>query len=460
MNDAQLKGLKAAQESYFRSGATRSYDARRDSLTRLRDGVVKREKDIVESLRLDLGKPAFESWGSEIGFLLAELDHALSHLKSWMKPEKVQTPLLLQPSTSRILREPHGNCLIIGPWNYPLMLVLTPLVAALAAGNTVLIKPSELAQRTCSLLEQMIRDLYPPEQVATLVGPGEVVVPSAIEHFEPRFIFFTGSERAGRAIAVQAAQRLTPVLLELGGKSPAVLDGSTPMDVTAKRIMLAKFLNAGQTCVAPDYVLVQRDHLAPFVAELTRQIQTSYGPHPLKSQDLAQIVNERHFERLRSLMESGRIVCGGQSDEKERRIAPTILVDVDLDSPLMKEEIFGPLLPVLPYENEEELLSLLDRNPDPLSLYVFSRDRAFVERLISGVRFGGGAINNAAVQLGNPHLPFGGVGRSGHGSYHGRFGFEAFSHKKSILDSGTWFDPPFKYAPYSESALRMLKKVM
>ena len=445
------------QRRFFRSGATRPYRFRQQQLRNLRALVRDHEGRIHEALAADLGKPAFEAFASETGFVLSECSHALEHLETWMAPERVHTPLTLFPSKSFIRREPMGLVLIIAPWNYPFQLVMSPLAAALAAGNCALLKPSEGAVHTSELVAELAASYFPAEIVSTVTGDAKTAEALLAERFD--HIFFTGGSEVGRIVATAAAKHLTPVTLELGGKSPAIVDEKVDLEVAARRLTWGKFLNAGQTCIAPDYLLVPETLAEDFLSLMKKHVRRFFGDDPRTSPDFARIVNHRHFDRLSGYLEDGRIVTGGETQRDERYIAPTILAEVPEGAKSLDEEIFGPILPVLTYRNLDEAIETTLRHPDPLALYFFSKDRKNQERVMQEIPFGGGAINDALIQFSNPSLPFGGRGGSGSGSYHGRYGFETFSHKKSVVEGSTLFDPPVRYPPYG-GKLRWLKMLM
>ncbi|RMG13325.1 MAG: aldehyde dehydrogenase family protein [Planctomycetota bacterium] len=449
----QVSSLRAA----FDTGRTRPLAWRRTQLRALAELCRREEARLLDALRADLGKPEFEAYTAEVGFLVGEVQHTLKHLRRWTRPEKVSTPLLNFKGRSAVHREPLGVVLIIGPWNYPIQLLLAPLVGALAAGNCALLKPSEVTP-TCSAL---IAELVPNYLDADCVAVVEGGVPETTELLAQRFdsVFFTGSTRVGRIVYEAAAKHLTPVTLELGGKSPCIVDRDVDLEVAARRIVWGKFFNAGQTCVAPDYVLVDRVQEEALLDAMSRTIEAFYGSDPLESPDLARIVNERHFERLVAFFADGDVVVGGRSDRESLRIAPTILRGVSPDAPVMGEEIFGPVLPVLPVDSMREAIDFVRARPKPLALYVFARDRAVADRVLSETSSGGACVNDTVSHLVPPDLPFGGVGASGFGAYHGRATFETFSHRKSVFDRSTRVDLRLRYPPY-EGALKWVKKLL
>ena len=446
-----------AMRAFFRSGATSSYAARRSRLESLGTLVHDNETRIHEALAEDLGKPAFEAFASETGVVLSEVSYALKHLESWMEPQPVSTPLTLFPATSSVRPEPWGVTLIIAPWNYPFQLVMTPLVGALAAGNCALLKPSEWAPSTSALLAKMVPQYFPKELVSTVTGGAEAA--EALVHQPFDYIFFTGGRGIGRKVAHAAAERLSPYTLELGGKSPAIVDEDVDLAVAARRITWGKFLNAGQTCIAPDYVLVPVRLEETFVDLVKENLRRFFGDEPKTSPDYARIINERHFDRLVSYLGEGHVAAGGDTDRAERYIAPTVLVGVPPEARVMEEEIFGPILPVLHYDRFDDAIEIVSRHPNPLALYLFTKNREREEKVLTEVPFGGGAVNDTLIQFSNPELPFGGRGTSGIGRYHGRYSFETFSHRKAIVEGRTWFDPPLRYPPY-RGKLRWLKGLL
>ncbi len=449
--------LMAEQRAFFGTGQTRSYEFRVQQLKRLRAAIKEREDQVLEALRADMGRAAFEGYVAEVSFMYAEIDHTLKRLRSWMRPQRVPTPLLLQPSSSMIMSEPLGQVLIITPWNYPFQLAMAPLVGALAAGNVAVVKPSELAPHTARLITELIGATFPPELVATVEGGVEVSQALLARRWD--HIFFTGSTAVGRIVAKAAAEHLTPVTLELGGKSPCIVDRTADLEVSARRIAWGKFFNAGQTCVAPDYLLVDAAVREELVRRIGRCVEQFFGADPQQSPDFARIITERHFDRLVGLMGQGRATVGGKVDRAKRYIAPTVITEVSLSDPIMQEEIFGPLLPVLEYHRLDEAIATVRRFEKPLALYLFTQDKAVEERVLAELSFGGGCINNTLVHLSNPHLPFGGVGHSGIGAYHGKLSFDTFSHRKAVVKSSVLVDPSIRYQPYG-AKLKLLRRFL
>ena len=442
----ELSSLVQKQRSFFDSGATRSYKFRHDQLLAFKKAILKYEQEINKALHADLKKTVEESWVSETGLLIQEINYTIKHLREWMQPERMGTNLLNLPSSSYLYPSPRGVVLIIGPWNFPLQLLLIPVAGAIAAGNCVVIKPSEFAPATAALIEKMIKETFAPELAAVVQGEGATVVPELMNQFRFDHVFYTGSIPVGKAIYQLAAKDLIPVTLELGGKDPCIVEKDADLKVAARRIAVGKFTNAGQMCVCPDYLLVHADVKDKLIEYLKEAAEKFYGNSP-NTYGYGKIINEKRFDRLVSYLAQGKIVYGGQHDRSELFIAPTIIEEVSLDSPIMQEEIFGPILPVFTFTRDEEALSIINRHPNPLSFYVFTSSKSKEEEWIGKVQFGAGCVNNAAWQFSNHYLPFGGVGQSGMGAYHGKFTFDTFTHKKAVMKTPTWFDPAIKYPP-------------
>ncbi len=444
------------QRHFFNTGATRPYSFRVEQLKKLKHQIKKYHHEAAIALKKDIGRPQFEAY-FEIAPLLYELNHTIKKLKSWMKPKKVRTSLLAQPGRSRIEYTPKGIVFLVGPYNYPFILCLQPLVGAIAAGNCVVVKPSSLTPEVSKLVTKIVGEVFPDEYINVFEGSTPVTNQLLEEKFD--HIFFTGSPRVGRIIMAAAAKHLTPVTLELGGKSPAIIHSDADLKVAARRIVAGKFMNAGQTCVAPDYLFVHDSIKDEFLIELEKTVNHSFGHDPVKSPDFGRLINDRHFERVKQLIDPSKLVIGGQTDKSRKYIAPTILRDVDMEDAVMQEEIFGPVLPVMGYKNLGEIYELVDKMPrHPLALYLFTENPDIEKDVLSHIQFGGGCINNTILHVGNGYLPFGGAGESGIGSYHGYYSFEAFSHKRSILSSVTRFDPRFRYAPY-RNKVKWMKKI-
>lgn len=448
MDTINFKSIVEKQKAFFLSGATRPASFRIEKLKALKASIRRHEKDIFDALYSDMRKPAFETYASEIGFLYEEINFAIKHVRSWMKPQRVRTPILHFPSTSYILREPLGVVLIIGAWNYPVQLILNPLIAAIAAGNCAVIKPSELAPAGSAMIETIIGECFSPEHVIAIQGEGHVVIPVMMSNFRFDHILYTGGVAVAKKIAVEAAKELIPVTLELGGKSPCIIDEGCDLEVAARRAVWGKYFNAGQTCISPDYVLVHQNVKKKFVEIVLKSLREAYGSEPSYGIDMARIIDQRHFARLEKLLAGATVLFGGKSEQDKLFIQPTLVEIKDLKHPLMSEEIFGPIMPVIEYESIDHAIAIVRRLPSPLSLYVFTKNKSHEQRIISEIQFGNGAINNTLVHYANPNLPFGGIEYSGHGAYHGKFGFDTFSHRKSITKSGTWPDIPIKYPPY------------
>ena len=449
--------LVAAQRQYFQSGATRSVTVRRLMLDRLERAICAREGELLSALETDLGKPSFEGYVSEMGMVLGELHYAKNHVERWAKPEKRWSPLTLFPAKSTVLAEPYGVALIMSPWNYPLQLTLVPLIAAMAAGCTAIIKPSAYAPATAEVMDKLIGDSFPPEYVAVVRGGRMENAALLEERFD--HIFFIGSTQVGATVMAAAAKHLTPVTLELGGKSPVIILEDADIPLAARRLAWGKFLNAGQTCVAPDHVYVPEGLRDALVAELGKQITKLYGPDPLHSPDLPRIVNEKHFDRLLALLGDGTTAVGGESSRADRHIAPTVLTHVGEGDKVMAEEIFGPILPILTYTDLGELVERQQGKPRPLALYLFGKNKGEQEAIITAIPSGGVCINDVVVHLASPHLPFGGVGESGMGACHGRAGFDSFTHYRAVVRRGG-LDLPVRYPPHGGKGLGLIKKLM
>lgn len=445
--------------NYFNSGITKPYSFRKDQLIKLRDSVKKYEKQIHEALYADLKKSPEECWVTETGFLLSEINNTLKHLKSWMQPETVSTNLLNLPSKSFVMQEPLGVVLIISPWNYPFQLSLTPLVGALAAGNGVMLKASEFAPATAAIMKVMIEENFDKNYIQLVEGDGATVIPEMMNNFTFDHVFYTGSTSVGKIIYKMAAERLVPVTLELGGKSPCVVESDANIEVTARRIAFAKFSNAGQMCVAPDYVLVHSSKKNALIEAFKKTLMVFFGDNAATSYEYGRIINERQFNRLTGYLQQGKIVCGGNTDKDNLYIEPTIMEDVSLDAAIMKEEIFGPVLPIISFDTTEEARSIIASNPNPLAFYVFTSSKAKETDWLTTIPFGGGCVNNTALHLTNHNLPFGGRGFSGSGHYHGKYSFETFSHKKAVMRTPTWFDPAIKYPPF-KGKMKLFKMVI
>ncbi|MBC5993234.1 aldehyde dehydrogenase [Pontibacter cellulosilyticus] len=447
------------QKSFFETGKTRSYTFRKEQLLRLRQAVKQYEDGITEALHKDLHKPATETYVTEIGFVYEEIKYVLKHLKSWMKPRKVSTPLVAQPASSKVYHDPLGLTFIIAPWNYPFQLLIAPLVGAIAGGNCAVLKPSEETPHTAQVIEDMVKEFFPEEYLAVVQGNGAEVVPELMDNFRFDHVFFTGSVPVGKIIMAAAAKHLTPVTLELGGKSPCIVDETANLKVAAKRIAWGKFLNAGQTCVAPDYVLVHTSVKEEFTRLVGEAIKSFYGEDAAKSPDYPRMVNEKRYKAVAKFINPEHVVLGGQTDEQDKYIAPTILDRITFDDPVMQEEIFGPVLPILTFEKLTEVPQLVGLHPYPLALYLFTSSKENEKYILNNIRFGAGCINDTVIHLSNPSIPFGGIGTSGFGSYHGKYSFDTFTHAKGILKTTTVVDVPLRYPPYGDKG-KYVKMVM
>lgn len=444
---------------YFASGATHSVEFRKQQLRLLRNAILHHEQAINQALREDLYKSPEEVWVAETGLVLSEINVALKKLDRWVRPRRVLTNLLNLPSSSTIQPEPLGVVLIIAPWNYPLQLLLNPLVGAIAAGNCVVLKPSEFAPATAAVMKKIIESIFDAAYISYVEGDGATVVPALMESFRFDHVFYTGSTAVGRIIYKMAADKLTPVTLELGGKSPCVIEQDASLEVAAKRIALAKWNNVGQICVAPDYILVHTAVHDRFVAILKKVIQDFFTANPATCGHYGRIVNSKQFDRLAGYLKEGTIVYGGKTDRDQRYIEPTLLTNVALDAAIMQQEIFGPLLPILSFSSFEEAKSIIARNPDPLAFYVYTENRNNEKAWLQQVPAGGACVNNSVFHLLNHRLPFGGRGNSGLGAYHGKYSFDTFSHQKSVLRTPTWIDPAIKYPPFV-GKLGLFKKLI
>lgn len=456
-SEQQLKQLVEKQRAYFFTGKTRNLVFRKHALKKLLAMISDNQAEIIEALRQDLGKPELEAYSSEIAYVLGDVKHVLKNFEEWAEPQRVSTPVVLQPATSELHSEPFGTTLIIAPWNYPFQLTVSPLIGAIAAGNTAILKPSEATPATQALLMGLIGQTFSEEYVACVGGGLDESKALLDQHFD--FIFFTGSPRVGQIVMEKAAKNLTPVCLELGGKSPCIVDKNIDLKVAARRVIWGKFMNAGQTCVAPDYVLIHQDIYSDFVNALKTTITEFYGSDPQKSDSYARIVNKSHFNRLISFLKGGK-VTGGRSDEGKLFIEPTLVEDIDLQHPLMQEEIFGPILPLFKYKDIDEALKTVRTQSKPLAFYIFTKNKDLQNSVLEQTPFGGACVNDCVVHLANPNLPFGGIGTSGMGMYHGKFSFDAFSHKKSVLRKPFALDATMRYAPYTQAKLKLIKFFM
>lgn len=456
LNSKASEQLIKSQDEFFATGTTLSLAFRRTQLQKLQASLIKFEPQLLRAFHEDLRKSATESFITEISAIGTEIQHSLRHLGTWAKPEKCTTPLALAPARSEIRREPLGRCLIISPWNYPLFLNIGPLIAAISAGNVAVIKPSELAPATAHVIEMMLNETFPEYYLRVIQGDRDTSQWLLSQKWD--LIFFTGGTEAGRIVAQAAAQHLTPCILELGGKSPCIVTQRANLNVCARRIVWGKFLNAGQTCVAPDYILVHQSVRQPLIDALKTEIIRAYGLHPLDNPEYPRIINQRHWQRLTALIDPQSLVFGGRSDAARLLIEPTLMVVKDSKDRMMDEEIFGPLLPIIEYQGGlDEVKTIIKSKSKPLALYLFSDDKREQETVLRDLTAGGVCINDTIVQCANPNLPFGGVGASGMGAYHGRHGFEAFSHRKAVLRNVSWIDLPIRYRPWGRFKRRALQ---
>ena len=456
MNTTNLPQRMNDIRNYFKTGATLSFQFRRKQLLALKAAVLRYEKEMYEALYADLKKSPEEAYGSETGLVIAEINYVLKHLRRWMKPKNVSTDLVNFPSQSTIYHDPLGVVLVIAPFNYPMQLLLKPLVGVIAGGNCAVLKPSELTVATTDVLKKIISEIFPPEYILLVEGDGAEVVPAMLNAFRFDHIFYTGSTTVGRIIYKHAAEELIPVTLELGGKSPCIVESDADLAVAAKRIAIGKFTNTGQTCIAPDYVLVKSAVKQKFIEHLIAAIEKFYSADAASSHEYGRIINHRQFDRLAGYLQHGNIVYGGKHDRTQLFISPTIIDNVSEEDPLMKEEIFGPLLPVIEYNETAQAMQIVERNPGPLSFYLFTKNKTLEQEWISRIQFGSGCINNTVWHFTNPNLPFGGVGKSGVGTYHGKYSFNTFTREKSVMKTPTWFDPSFKY-PSFKGKLKLFK---
>ena len=455
MTEQEIRQILEKQHRLFQEGATLPVSFRLSQLQKLKDGIRRYEEKLDQALEEDLGKSRMESYMCEIGLTLSELTWMQKHLRSLVREKRVATPLAQFAARSFRSPSPYGTVLIMSPWNYPVLLTLEPLIDAIAAGNTVVIKPSAYAEHTSAVLKEMLKECFPSEYVAVVTG-GRAENKALLEQ---RFdkIFFTGGKTVGREVLRHAAEYLTPVTLELGGKSPCIVDKSAKIPLAAKRIVFGKYLNCGQTCVAPDYILCDRTVYAELILALQKEITTQFGEDPLKNPDYGKIINRKHYDRIMGLIDPDKVVCGGCGDGQSLRIAPTIMKNVTFSDTVMGEEIFGPVLPILTYDTLEEAIDIVEEHPHPLALYLFSEDKGAQKKVLELCHFGGGCINDTIIHLATSAMPFGGVGESGMGGYHGKTGFETFSHFRSIVDKKTWMDLPIRYQRYSRMKERLLR---
>lgn len=455
MTEKEINDIVIKQRKYFQTGATLSVNTRISGLRRLYTAISQNEERIHDALRKDLGKSGFESYMCETGLVLEEISYMLKHIRRFSREKRVHTPLSQFHSRSYKKPSPYGVTLIMSPWNYPFMLTLSPLVDALAAGNTAVVKPSAYSPHTGNVIQHILSKCFDPQYVAVVTGGRAENTCLLREHFD--YIFFTGSQSVGKEVMRNAAKHLTPVTLELGGKSPCIVDQTADIKLAAKRIVFGKYLNCGQTCVAPDYVYCHHSVKDRLIKEVQDQIQKQYGKEPLQNPDYGKIINEKHFDRILGLIDEKKIVQGGKADRKALQIEPTVLDNVSFSDRVMQEEIFGPLMPVLTYDSLEEVIRTVNSMPHPLALYFFTSDKSAAKEVTSRCGFGGGCINDTIIHLATTEMGFGGFGESGMGAYHGKTGFDTFTHYKSIVDKKTWLDLPMRYQPYQKLHEKMVR---
>ncbi|MDX1754117.1 MAG: aldehyde dehydrogenase family protein [Salinimicrobium sediminis] len=456
-SEVDIPKLLSSQKAFFEAGNSLDVAERISKLRKLKTIIEEKEEEISAALFADFRKPEFETYATETALILSELKFTIKKLKKWAKPKKVKSTYLNFPSKDYIYPQPYGNVLVLAPWNYPFQLSVSPAIGALAAGNTVILKPSEYAPATSQLTKEIFAEVYTEEEVAVILGG--VAISEELLKLKWDYVFFTGSVPVGRIVAKAIAPHLTPATLELGGKNPCIIHSSAKIDLAAKRIVWGKFINAGQTCISPDYILIDKKKKTEFTEAVKWEIKAAFGEDPRNSSDYARIINKENFERLQAMLDGQTVITGGQTDATDNYIAPTLLNEPSLDAEVMQDEIFGPILPILSFSDETEIEKIIGHYPDPLALYVFAEDKDFSEKILLKYRFGGGASNDVVVHIANKNLPFGGVGSSGYGGYHGKFSFDTFTHKKSISKRATWIDIPLRYAPYT-GKLPLIKKVM
>ena len=455
---ATIPAIVQRARDAFDSGRTRPLSWRRAQLDGMRKLLEDNSEQLLAALAADLGKPAAEGWVTDIGFTIGEIKLLQKNLRKWTRPERVSTPIVALPGSSHRVAEPLGVVAIISPWNYPIQLLLSPAAGAIAAGNSVVLKPSEIAPHTSTVITELIHRYLDPDAVQVIEGGVAETTELLAQKFD--HIFYTGNGRIGRVVMEAAAKHLTPVTLELGGKSPTIVDATANLRVAARRIAWGKFLNAGQTCIAPDYLLVDKKVASVFVGELRVAIKEFYGDDPKQSGDYARIVNSHHFNRLASMLNSGSAVIGGETDANTKYIAPTVLSDVNISAPVMQDEIFGPILPMVEIDNVAEAIAFINSKPHPLALYVFSEDDRAIDAVIERTTAGGVTVNGTILHISNPNLPFGGVGESGMGAYHGKSSIDIFQHRKPVLRKSTKVDPSIAYPPYTEKKMKLIRKAV
>ena len=453
----RYKEVVEKQKEFFKTGKPIDINYRKKALIKLRDAVDKYEEKILYALKLDLGKSEFEGYETELGIVKSELKNTIKNLEKWSKPKKVRASIMNPFSDNRIYNQPYGVCLILSPWNYPFQLALMPLIGSIAAGHTSILKLSEISSFTSGIVREIIGEIFDEEYVAVFSGEAEEAI-NLIES-DIDFIFYTGNPKIGASVAESAGRRLIPCVLELGGKSPCIIDRKADLDNAAKKIVWGKFMNAGQTCVAPDYIIADRLVFLELRDKLVHYIKKFYGENPIESDDYPKIINKKNFDRILNLIEGKRLIFGGKYDDDSLKIEPTILEVSSMDEKIMQEEIFGPIIPIIIYKNKSEIFEIIDKNKNPLALYLFTDNNSFEKEIIEKVSFGGGCVNDTIIHCTSEGLPFGGIGRSGLGNYHGKASFDAFNHKKSVVKSKKFADISMKYPPFNEKKLELIKKV-
>ena len=453
----RYKEVVEKQKEFFKTGKPIDINYRKKALIKLRDTVDKYEEKILYALKLDLGKSEFEGYETELGIVKSELKNTIKNLEKWSKPKKVRASIMNPFSDNRIYNQPYGVCLILSPWNYPFQLALMPLIGSIAAGNTSILKLSEISSFTSGIVREIIEEIFDEEYIAVFSGEADEAI-NLIES-DIDFIFYTGNPKIGASVAESAGRRLIPCVLELGGKSPCIIDRKADLDNAAKKIVWGKFMNAGQTCVAPDYIIADRLVFLELRDKLIHYIKEFYGENPIESDDYPKIINKKNFDRILNLIEGKRLIFGGKYDDDSLKIEPTILEVSSMDEKIMQEEIFGPIIPIIIYKNKSEIFEIIYKNKNPLALYLFTDDSSFEKEIIEKVSFGGGCVNDTIIHCTSEGLPFGGIGMSGLGNYHGKASFDAFSHKKSVVKSKKFADISMKYPPFNEKKLKLIKKV-
>ncbi len=458
MTSSEIKNLLDKQKAYYKTGVTIPIKFRIEQLKKLYASIKKHENDIQEALTSDLGKSRMEGFMCETGLVLSEISYMIKNVKKFAKRKTVRTPFSQFHSHSFIQSIPYGNTLIMSPWNYPFLLTIDPLTAAIAAGNTAIVKPSAYSPATSSVVEKIIKECFAPEYVAVITGGRAENSALLDEKFD--FVFFTGSQTVGKEVLRHTAEHLTPAVLELGGKSPCIVDSSANIKLAARRIVFGKYLNCGQTCVAPDYILCERSVKADFIEAVIAEIKHQFGENPLANKDYGKIINEKHFNRLCGLINKDKLIFGGETDADTCQISPAVMDNVTFDDAVMGEEIFGPIMPIIEFSDFDKIVDELKDKDKPLALYLFTSNKHHIDRVTKELSYGGGCINDVIIHLATSNMGFGGVGESGMGSYHGKIGFDAFSHNKSIVDKKTWLDLPMRYQPYNTTYEKMLHKIL